>query len=94
MNKSDLISVVAQKNDITKKDAEKIVLSVFDTIVDCVAKGEEVKLVGFGTFERRVRKERTGVDPRNHDPITIPESKVPAFKPGKVFKEIVEKQDQ
>ena len=52
MNKSELISVVADKNDITKKDAEKLVVSVLDTIVDCVAKGEDVKLVGFGTFEQ------------------------------------------
>ncbi|MBQ2605175.1 MAG: HU family DNA-binding protein [Acutalibacteraceae bacterium] len=91
MNKSELISVVADKNDITKKDAEKLVVSVLDTIVDCVAKGEDVKLVGFGTFEQRVRKERIGVDPRTGESITIPESKVPAFKPGKVFKEVVDK---
>ncbi|MBQ2349166.1 MAG: HU family DNA-binding protein [Clostridia bacterium] len=94
MNKTDLISVVAEKNDITKKDAEKIVVSVFDAIIESVAKGEDVKIVGFGSFERRIRKARTGVDPRSREPITIPESKVPAFKPGKVFKEVVEKQEQ
>ncbi len=90
MNKSELISVVAEKNDITKKDAEKIVTMVFDTIVDAVKEGEKVSIVGFGTFEQKIRKERTGVDPRSHESITIPEAKVPSFKAGKAFKEIVD----
>ncbi len=90
MNKSDLISVVAEKNELTKKDAEKIVTQIFDTIVGAVAAGEKVQLVGFGTFEQKIRKERTGVDPRTHQSITIPEAKVPSFKAGKAFKDIVD----
>ncbi len=91
MNKTDLIAAVAEKSDITKKDAEKTVSAVIDTIIEAVANGEKVQIVGFGTFEQRTRKERTGVDPRTHESITIPESKVPAFKPGKAFKETVDK---
>lgn len=91
MNKTDLIAAVAEKSDITKKDAEKTVSAVIDTIIESVANGEKVQIVGFGTFEQRIRKERTGVDPRTHESIIIPETKVPAFKPGKAFKETVDK---
>lgn len=91
MNKTELIAAVAEKSDITKKDADKTVSAVIDTIIEAVANGEKVQIVGFGTFEQRIRKERTGVDPRTHESIVIPESKVPAFKPGKGFKETVDK---
>ncbi len=90
MNKTDFISAVAEKAEISKKDAEKVVAAVLDTIVENVAKGEEIRLVGFGTFERHERKERTGCDPRTKQPITIPASKVPAFKAGKAFKDAVD----
>lgn len=90
MNKTDLVAAVAEKSDITKKDAEKTVSAVIDTIIEAVASGEKVQIVGFGTFEQRIRKERQGVDPRTHESITIPESKVPAFKPGKAFKDTVD----
>lgn len=90
MNKTDLISIVAEKTEMTKKDAEKAVTALFDTIIEQVAEGVEIRIVGFGTFERRERKERTGVDPRNKEKITIPASKVPAFKAGKAFKDAVD----
>ena len=89
MNKSELISAVAEKAEITKKDAEKAVTAVLDTIVEQVANGEEIRIVGFGTFERRERKERIGCDPRTNEKITIAASKVPAFKAGKAFKDFV-----
>lgn len=63
MNKSELIAQVAEKSNLTKKDAEKAVTAVIDTIVSAVIEGEKVQLVGFGTFEQRQRNERTGVDP-------------------------------
>jgi len=91
MNRTELIAAVAEKSNITKKDAEKIVSDVLDTIVETVASGEKVQLVGFGTFEQRIRKERPGVDPRTQAPTVIPEKKVAAFKPGKNFKEAVDK---
>ncbi|MEE0859488.1 MAG: HU family DNA-binding protein [Acutalibacteraceae bacterium] len=91
MNKSELIAQVAEKSNLTKKDAEKAVTAVIDTIVSAVIEGEKVQLVGFGTFEQRQRNERTGVDPRTKTKITIPASKVPAFKAGRNFKEAVNK---
>ncbi len=90
MNKSDFIVKVAEKAEIDKKEAEKIVSAVFDTIVETVANGDDIRIVGFGTFESRERKERTGVNPRTKEQITIPASKIPAFKAGKAFKDAVE----
>ena len=89
MNKSDLITAVADKAGISKKDAEKAVSALLDTVVEKVASGDEIRIVGFGTFERRERKERTGSDPRTGKQIKIAASKVPALKPGKSFKEAV-----
>ena len=83
MNKTELISAVAEQSGLTKKDAEKAVTAVIDTIIDSVAKDEKVQIAGFGTFEQRQRKARTG------NPIEIAASKVPAFKAGKVFKDTV-----
>lgn len=88
MNKTELISAVAEQSGLTKKDAEKAVTAVIDTIIDSVAKDEKVQIAGFGTFEQRQRKARTGSDPRGN-PIEIAASKVPAFKAGKVFKDTV-----
>ena len=64
MNKTELISAVAEQSGLTKKDAEKAVTAVIDTIIDSVAKDEKVQIAGFGTFEQRQRKARTGSDPR------------------------------
>lgn len=89
MNKTELISAVAEQSGLTKKDAEKAVTAVIDTIIDSVAKDEKVQIAGFGTFEQRQRKARTGSDPRTGKPIEIAASKVPAFKAGKVFKDTV-----
>lgn len=91
MNKTELINAVAEKAEISKKDAEKAVTAVLDTIVEQVADGQDIRIVGFGTFECRERKERTGCDPRTGNAITIPASKVPAFKAGKAFKDAVDK---
>lgn len=91
MNKTKLISSVAEKTDLTKKDAEKAVNAVFAAIEEALARGEKVQLVGFGTFEVRDRKERTGRNPQTGEEIVIPAAKVPAFKAGKSLKEAVEK---
>ncbi|CAB1244343.1 non-specific DNA-binding protein HBsu [Ruminococcaceae bacterium BL-6] len=87
MNKTELISAVAEKAAISKKDADSAVNAVIDAIIETVAKEEKVQLVGFGTFEVRYRNERQGRDPRTNSPITIPASKIPAFKAGKAFKD-------
>ena len=91
MNKTELIAKVAEKSELSKKDAEKAVAAILDTIVSAVAEGDKIQLVGFGTFEQRQRNERTGVDPRSNTKITIPASKVPADKAGSKFKEAVNK---
>lgn len=89
MNKAELVSMVAEKAGLSKKDAEKAVAAVFDSIQDTLTAGEKVQLVGFGTFEIRERGARTGRNPRSGDTIEIPASKVPAFKPGKALKDAV-----
>ncbi|NLG93498.1 MAG: HU family DNA-binding protein [Clostridiales bacterium] len=91
MNKTELIAAVAEKAGMSKKDADNAVNAMIDTIVNAVAEGEKVQIVGFGTFEVRSRSERQGRDPRTNSPITIPASRVPAFKAGKAFKEATAK---
>ena len=91
MNKTELIAAVAEKVGMSKKDVDAVVNAVIDTIVEEVAKEEKVQIVGFGTFEVRSRSERQGRDPRTNSPITIPASKVPAFKAGKAFKDAMAK---
>lgn len=89
MNKAELVSMVADKASLSKKDAEKAVAAVFDSIQESLTAGEKVQLVGFGTFEIRERGARTGRNPRSGATIEIPASKVPAFKPGKALKDAV-----
>ena len=90
MNKTELIAAMAEKTGFSKKDSEKALAAVIDTIVEEVAKGEKVQLVGFGTFESRKRDERVGCDPRTKEKITIKASTVPAFKAGNTFKKAVD----
>jgi DNA-binding protein HU-beta len=89
MNKSELIGMVSEKAEMSKKDTEKVVSAVFDSIVDGLAGGDKVQLVGFGTFEVRERKQREGRNPATGAAITIPALNVPVFKAGKAFKERV-----
>ena len=89
MNKTELISSVAEKAAISKKEADAVVSAVLDSIVETLAKGEKVQLVGFGTFEVRERSERMGRDPRTNSPMKIAASKAPAFKAGQAFKNAV-----
>lgn len=89
MNKSDLIGAVSEKTEMAKKDVEKVVNALVDTIIDTVKGDEKVQLVGFGTFERRHRAERKGRNPATKEEITIPALNVPVFKAGKAFKERV-----
>lgn len=91
MNKTELIAAVAEQASITKKDAEKAIAAVIDSITNAMAEGDKVQLVGFGTFEVRARDARKGKNPRTGEIINIPASKVPAFKAGKALKDIVNK---
>lgn len=89
MNKTELIAAVAAKADLSKKDADAAVAAVFDAIKDALAEGDKVALVGFGTFSVKERAARTGLNPRTKETITIPASKVPAFKAGSALKDAV-----
>ncbi|KUK31513.1 MAG: DNA-binding protein Hup [Thermoanaerobacterales bacterium 50_218] len=89
MNKAELINCVAEKAEMTKKDAEKAVNAVFAAIEEALARGEKVQLVGFGTFEIRERAARTGRNPQTGEEIQIPATKVPAFRAGKALKDAV-----
>ncbi len=89
MKKTELIEAIKENTGLSKKDAEKALSAAIDTIIKAVAEGDKVQLTGFGTFEQRQRNARTGVDPRTGNSIDIPASKVPAFKAGKAFKDIV-----
>lgn len=91
MNKNDLIASVADKTGLTKKDSEKAVNAVVETIQEALGRGDKVSLVGFGTFEVRQRRPRTGRNPQTGQTITIPASKVPAFKAGKALKDSLAK---
>lgn len=91
MTKNDLVSQVASSADLTKKDAEKAVNAVLDSITGALKKGDKVALVGFGTFETRNRPARQGRNPQTKQAITIPASTVPAFKAGKALKDAVAK---
>lgn len=89
MTKSDLISVVAGKTGISKKDSDKAVTAVFEAITEALKEGDKVALVGFGTFDVKHREERQGINPRTKEAITIAASKLPAFKAGKALKDAV-----
>lgn len=89
MNKSELISAVADSTGLTKKAANEAVEAVLDTISNALAQGDKVTLVGFGTFEVRERAARKGVNPATGATIDIPAGKVPAFKAGKSLKDAV-----
>ncbi len=89
MNKSDLIEQVAGKTGFTKKDSEKALSAVLESVEEALAKDESVQLVGFGTFEARTRKEREGRNPSTGEKIKIAATMVPAFKPGKALKDQV-----
>lgn len=89
MNKAELVSAVAEKAELTKKDAEKAINAVIDSIKGALHAGDKVSLVGFGTFEVRTRAARSGRNPQTGATIKIPAGKVPAFRPGKELKESV-----
>ncbi len=89
MTKKDFTDAVAVKAGVSKKDAEAVVNATISEIIDVVAKGDNVQFTGFGTFEARKRNARTGINPLTKEKINIAASTVPAFKPGKAFKDAV-----
>ncbi|MGM9521311.1 MAG: HU family DNA-binding protein [Oscillospiraceae bacterium] len=89
MNKTELISTVAEKAGLSKKDSEKAVNAAIDSIVEALKDGDKVQLIGFGSFEVKERAARTGRNPRTGGAIKIPASKLPQFKAGKALKDAV-----
>lgn len=89
MNKGELVDKIAEKADVSKREAESVLTAAIDSIMEAVAGGEKVTLVGFGTFEARQRQEREGRNPKTGEAMTIPASTVPAFSAGKLFKDAV-----
>ncbi len=89
MNKTELISRIAEVSGLTKKDSELALNSTLKAIQASLVAGEKVVLTGFGTFEVRDRKARVGHNPRTNEKINIPAQKSPAFKAGKVLKDAV-----
>ena len=89
MNKTELVAAIAEKTGLSKKDAEKALAATTDAITEALVAGDKVQLVGFGTFEIRQRAEKQARNLRTNEPITVPASKIPAFKAGKVLKDAV-----
>ncbi len=89
MNKGELVSAMAEKTGLSKKDTEATLNAFTDIVSNALAKKDKIQLVGFGTFEARERAARTGRNPQTGEEIKISASTVPAFKPGKALKDKV-----
>ena len=90
MNKADLIDQIAAKTGLTKVAVAAMIEAAMETVIESVATGQSVTLSGFGTFEPRQRKARTGRNPRTGERVPIPPTTVPSFRPGNVFKAAVD----
>ena len=89
MTKAELVEDVARAAELTKKDAERLVEIVFESIIETLNSGEKIELRGFGSFRVRERGARRGRNPKTGDPVDIPAKRVPYFKPGKELKELI-----
>ena len=91
MNKAELVTAVAEKTGLSKKETEKAVNATFEAITETLTAGEKVQLVGFGAFEVKERGARIGRNPQTKEEIKIPASRVASFKVGKALKDAVAK---
>ena len=89
MTKAELVEDVAKATELTKKESERLVELVFESIVETLNQGEKIELRGFGSFRVRERGARRGRNPKTGDPVNIPAKRVPYFKPGKELKELI-----
>ena len=89
MTKAELVEDVARAAELTKKDAERLVEIVFESIIETLNQGEKIELRGFGSFRVRERGARRGRNPKTGAPVDIPAKRVPYFKPGKELKELI-----
>ena len=90
MNKTELITVMAETSGLSKKDCDAALAAFIATIETALKSGDKVQLIGFGSFEVKERAARTGRNPRTKEPVEIPASKAPAFKAGQAFKEAIQ----
>ena len=89
MNKAELVAALAEKAEVSKKDAEKVLNAFVEAVQEAVKADDKVQLVGFGTFESKTRAAREGKNPQTGEVIKIAACKVPAFKAGKAFKDML-----
>ncbi len=89
MNKTELVAAMAEKAEVSKKDAEKVLNAFIETVQGAVKADDKVQLVGFGTFESKARAAREGKNPQTGEKIKIAACKVPSFKAGKAFKDLL-----
>ena len=89
MNKAELVTMMAQKSNMSKKDSESALNALVESITETMKKGDKVSLVGFGTFETRKRAERNGINPQTKKAIKIPATNAAVFKAGKALKDSV-----
>ncbi len=89
LNKKELAVIIAEKHDLTKKEAAEIVELVFNTITDTLKEGGKAEITGFGKFEVKERASRMGINPQTKESIEIPSTKNPTFKASKSLKEII-----
>jgi len=89
MNKTELVAALAEKAEVSKKDAEKVLNAFVETVQEAVKADDKVQLVGFGTFESKARAAREGKNPQTGEKIKIAACKVPSFKAGKAFKDML-----
>lgn len=90
MSKSELVAVMAKRAGLSQNEAERALDAFWETVCEALRDGEKIQLVGYGTFEVRERAARTGRNPQTGETIDIPAGRAPAFKPGKILKEIVQ----
>lgn len=90
MNKAELVDAVAERTGLSKKDSDKALSAAFEVITSALQTGEKVQLVGFGVFDIKERAARIGRNPRTKEPIDIPATRAPVFKPGKILKDAVD----
>ena len=89
MTKADLIEEVARITDVTRRDSEVIVETIFDSIVHSLRAGDKIEIRGFGSFRTRQRQSRIGRNPKTGDRVDVPAKKIPFFKPSKELKDLV-----
>jgi integration host factor subunit beta len=94
MTKADLVEEVTQIGDLTRRDGEVVVDTVFDAVIQALQAGDKIEIRGFGSFRIRQRKPRTGRNPKTGDKVEVPAKRVPYFKPSKELRDLVNRKGE